>query len=146
MTPARQRLLTLEVSQTVALVTVDVARAVLGVDAETVVARVEEGQIRWVWDLATPGAARRELRFWVAELEQGAGFAPQPVEQAIAAVIGATPGGRQRSAVLEVRWSISAQLIMELVRKQCWQEDRVGHTRFLRRASLENFLRSRLIQ
>jgi hypothetical protein len=144
MNPPVQRSLPLSVSAQVVLATVDVARAVLGVDAESVVAQVEEGKIRWVWDFACPGSTRRELRFWVPELSSGT--KPQPVEQVIAAVIGATPGGRQRAAIIEVRWAISAQLIMGLVRSGCWAEDRVGHTRYLRRASLERFLQERLIQ
>lgn len=139
-----QRSLPLVVAANVALVSVDSAKAVLGVDAESVVAMVEEGKIRWVWDFSAPGSTRRELRFWVAELSGGT--KPQPMEQVIAAVIGATPGGRQRAAIIEVRWAISAQLIMALVRTGCWAEDRVGHTRYLRRASLETFLQSRLIQ
>jgi hypothetical protein len=139
-----QRSLGLTVAANVSLVTVDVVRGVLGVDAETVVARVDEGRLRWVWDFSSPGSARRELRFWTSELTDG--YRPQPVEQVIAAIIGATPGGRQRAAILEQRWCISAQLIMALVRKKCLEEDRVGHTRYLRRPSIEEFLRSRLIQ
>lgn len=139
-----QRSLALCVSANVVLATVDTARAVLGLDAESVVAQVEEGRLRWVWDFAAPGSTRRELRFWVPELSNGT--KPQPVDQVVAAVIGATPGGRQRAAIIEVRWAISAQLIMALVRTGCWAEDRVGHTRYLRRASLETFLQSRLIQ
>lgn len=139
-----QRSLGLTVAANVSLVTVDMVRGVLGVDAETVVSHVEEGKFRWVWDFASPGSVRRELRFWASELTDG--YRPQPVDQVVAAIIGSTPGGRQRAAILEARWCISAQLIMDLVRKKCLEEDRVGHTRYLRRPALENFLRSRLIQ
>jgi len=138
--------LPLTVAANVSLVTVDVARAARGVDAESVVALLESGTIRWAWDFAAPGAScRREVRIWVRDLVGSAG-PDETQESVIAQVIGATPGGRQRAAVIETRWSISAQHIQTLVAAGLWQEDRVGHTRYLRRQSLAAFLADRLIQ
>lgn len=144
------RTLPFEVSTAVSLVSVDTARAVLGMDTESVTAQVERGRLRWVWDFASPGSeTRRELRFWAGELG-GYHGAPddlaEDLSRVIAEIIGPTPGGRQRAAVLSIRFSISAQLIMDMVRAGVWAEDRVQHTRFIRRHSLENFLQSRLIQ
>lgn len=143
----QQRRLALEVSANVSLVTVETVRAVRGVDAESVVASIEEGRIRWAWDFAAPGSAtRREVRIWADEIADPEAVAKRSLAEVIAAVIGATPGGRQRAAVLETRWTISAQHIQALVRAGVWQEDRIGHTRYLRRQTLEAFLQERLIQ
>lgn len=146
-TPSAQRRLPLEVSANVALVTVETVRAVRGVDAESVVACIEEGKIRWAWDVAAPGSAsRREIRIWADEIADPAAVAGMSLASVISAVIGSTPGGRQRAAVIETRWTISAQHIAALVRAGVWQEDRIGHTRYLRRQTLEAFLQERLIQ
>ncbi|MBX3732612.1 MAG: hypothetical protein KF791_08465 [Verrucomicrobiae bacterium] len=151
--PTRTRTSHLDVSSAVSLVSVDTARAVLGMDTESVADQVDRGRLRWVWDFASPGSeTRRELRFWALELvryhcDPGT-MSPHPEDllRVIAEVIGPTPGGRQRAAVLAIRFSISAQLIMDMVRAGVWAEDRVQHTRFIRRHSLENFLQARLIQ
>lgn len=67
---AVQRTLPLTVAQTVALMDTNGARTVLGVDAESISAMVDDGRLLWVWDfaLSPSAAARRELRFWKMDL------------------------------------------------------------------------------
>ncbi|MBN9691328.1 MAG: hypothetical protein J0M24_13915 [Verrucomicrobia bacterium] len=143
-----QRLLALQVSVEVTLVTVDVARAVLGCDSESVSARVDCGQLIWVWDVAAPGANhRRELRFWTAELRSlPEGRQTADPQKVISQVIGNTPEGRQRSALLEVRFSMSPQHVRTLCDAGELDGPIAGHTRYISRASLEGFLLRRLVR
>ncbi len=143
-----QRLLALNVSMEVTLVTIDVARAVLGCDTETVSSQVDAGQLIWVWDFAAPGANhRRELRFWSSEL-RGLPQGRQHADPAdvIGRVIGPTPNGRQRSALMEVRWSLSPQHIRTLCDAGELEGPIAGHTRHLSRQSMEAFLLKRLVR
>lgn len=138
------------VSSEVTLVSLETARAMLGLDSESVVALVDCGRLRWVWDFATPGSDwRREMRFWTTEVLRVAGdmdASAVPEDHVVSCVIGPTPNGRQRAAAIAVRWCLSLQSIMRLVRAQCLSEDRVYKTRYLRRTGLEEFLESRLIR
>ena len=63
-----QRLLNLSINQRTVLVTVDMVRAALGVDADSVQARVEAGEYRWVWNVSAGRGDVRELRFWAREI------------------------------------------------------------------------------
>ena len=63
-----QRLLNLSINQRTVLVTVDMVRAALGVDADSVQARVEAGEFRWVWNVSAGQGDVRELRFWAREI------------------------------------------------------------------------------
>ena len=63
-----QRQLNLSISQRTVLVTVDMVRAARGVDADTISAQVDAGELRWVWDVSNGTGAVRELRFWAREI------------------------------------------------------------------------------
>jgi len=55
-------------SRRTALVSVDVVRAVLGVDAITVGTMVDAGELAWVFDVSATKSGKRELRFWTRTL------------------------------------------------------------------------------
>jgi hypothetical protein len=138
-----QRLLQLQLNQRTALVTVDTARAVLGVDAETIAARIDEGQIRWVFDIALPGAERRELRLWASSL-----VAPEIVHRDSARVIAAIIGHQRatlRGGEVEQLLLCSAQHIQRLHEARLLAGQIIGHTRHLTAASLTAFLQARCI-
>jgi hypothetical protein len=64
-----QRPLNLPVSERTVLVDVNMVRAARGVDADTVTAWVDSGELVWVWNVSTnPGGEIRELRFWAGEI------------------------------------------------------------------------------
>lgn len=138
-----QRLLQLQLSHRTALVTVDTARAVLGVDAETIAARIDEGTLRWVFDLALPQAERRELRLWA-----GALIAPEHVpanaERVLTAIIGHTRP-TMRGAEVEQLFLCSAQHVARLHDLRLLTGEIVGHTRQITTASVTSFLRARCI-
>lgn len=146
-----QRLLHLTLNQRTTLVTVDTARAVLGVDAESVAAMVDDGRLPAVWDIALPGAHRRELRIWAGSLEesfkiQDSSFKPgSPLETEnlkLETLIG-TSRETLRGAEVERLLCCSAQHVQALHKAGEIAGTVVGHTRHITRASLEAFLARR---
>jgi hypothetical protein len=138
-----QRTLSLTLSQRTALVTVDTARAVRGVDAESVLDEIEDGRIPWVWDIASLGSERRELRIW-AEGLRSAECGVRSAEDVIAEIIGTTRPTLRGSEV-ERLLLCSAQLVKQLHEAGELRGALVGHTRHLRRDSLAEFLRRRRV-
>ena len=131
----------------VVLVGMPVARFFLGADSEAVAAMVDDGRLMWVWDFSATGSRRRDLRFWVPELRALPDGRPHAdPREGIGKAIGRTPDGRQRSAEMEVRWSMSAQLVRSLVDLRDLDGPIQGHTRFLTRQSMEAFLLARLVR
>ncbi len=135
------------------LLTLDVVRAVLGLDARGVLEEVESGRLRWVWDIsahqgrrcARTGHRVRELRFWVGEL-----MAPhfchalQP-SQAIALMLGSH---RQLWRTREVMQHLlcSQSIVTRLVDQGELTGPLRGRTRWVTRRSLERFLFRRLLE
>ena len=138
-----QRLLQLQLSHRTALVTVDTARAVLGVDAETIAVRIDEGALRWVFDIALPQADRRELRVWAASL-----IAPDQMPRDAARVLSCILGHNRptmRGGELEHLLLCSAQHIQRLHEAGLLSGEIIGHTRHLTTASVLAFLKARCI-
>ena len=65
---AQPEILHLPLSRRTVLVTADVVRAVYGVEAEAVTAKVESGELQWVFDVSVRGNHVRVPRFWAREL------------------------------------------------------------------------------
>jgi hypothetical protein len=140
-----QRQLNLSISQRTVLVNTEALRAALGVDAETIYAKVDSGEFRWVWDVSTGGGEVRELRFWVREIT-----APQSVVGLdLAAVLAAVLGSeRQRWQGVELaqmllisrpqvkRLSDAGELAGDIVSGKLW----------VRRSVVEKFLNARLVK
>jgi len=152
---ASQRTLPLTVAQTVALLDVNGARTVLGVDAESVAAMVDDGRLLWVWDFAlSPSAsARRELRFWKLDLLAAAAAARDEaapigtrdllLPTVIDTLLPVTKGAFN-SWELQSLFTVSGQQIQRL----CAGRHLVGevrkHTLLITRSSLVAFLTKRL--
>ena len=137
-----QPTLQLPIAQRTALVTVDTARAVRGVDAESIFAEIDDGRIPWVFDIAAPGAARRELRLWARSII--APDARQPLGAVLAAIIG-TNRAVLHGGEVERLFLCSAQLIKQLHEAGELRGALVGHTRHLQRDSLIAFLTRRRV-
>jgi hypothetical protein len=129
----------------VTLVGVETVRAVRGgMDAESISAMVDLGELRWVWDVSTRGA-RRELRFLSAEIVGGQSVAGE--DEAIRMVLGGTTQrSRFRAAQVEQMWVVSAQTILRLGRCGLLTVSMEGRTKWVTRESLVAFLRSRLVR
>jgi len=138
-----QRLLQIQISHRAALVTVDTARVVRGVDAESIVAQIEEGSIAWAWDIGLAGTGRRELRIWSGCL--GTPVAVRLTEaQVIEEVIG-TQRPTLRGSEVERLLCCSAQHVAALHERGALAGVVAGKVRHLRRESLVEFLRQRRV-
>lgn len=82
--------LSLVVAQSTTLVTLDTARAVLGMDAESVTALCESGRLAYAFDLAAAPNLRREIRIWTECLQsyQAGIQLPQDDDSAIESIVG----------------------------------------------------------
>jgi hypothetical protein len=128
----------LPMSARVVLVGLDTVRAALGVDAENVLAKVESGELQFVFNLGT-GNHRRQLRFYLPELT-----APAAADLTLAKVIQNTLGtaaGVHRGE-LERRFCVSHVLIGRLIRHRHLALSAPG---VVSRASLEKFLTARWV-
>jgi excisionase family DNA binding protein len=151
MTSPHQPLLNLALHQRTALVTVETARAALGIDADSVLARIDAGLLRWSWDVsasASPSPSTpstlREIRLWARELIAPELCADLDPAHAIRLVIGLD---RDRLRAVEVAQLllISRPTIMRLVAAGELQGPRMGHAQLVQRPSLAAFLARRLI-
>jgi hypothetical protein len=127
-------------SPRVKLVPLAILRWLFGLDAEAVIARVDEarraGHIRFAFDIGL-GQAARELRFWVKEFVAPKEAKEFSIEGVIADILGARPSFPRGE--LEIEWSLSAQQIGRLLRAGKISERR----HLILRQSLETFLNAR---
>ena len=133
-----QRLFNLPISARTVLVDLQTVRAARGVDAESIVALVDNGELQWVFDLGLGGGDIRELRFWAREI-----IAPETVTNLkLSAVVDSILGNGAtiRRGEIERQWVISAPHVMRLVRAEEIKEIAPGK---ICRLSLVKFLTSR---
>ncbi len=135
---ARQTRLPLEISQRTVLVGVETVRAKFGCDAESVFAMVDNGKLRWVFDVSLDQGVR-ELRFWAGEivapdLQKGA-----TLDHVIRCILGT--GAAIRRGEIERQWVCSAQHVGRLIRAG---ELTLASLSQISRTSLEAFLKRRL--
>jgi hypothetical protein len=152
-----QRMLSLPVASNVALVSLDSARTILGVDAESVSALIDDGTLRWVWDFAisTKAASRRELRFWKLDLLAAHARMqqqPEPIPTrdlllptVLETILPPTKAAFHASE-LQALFTCSAQLIQSFCRSHHMAGEVRAHTRWVSRQSLVSFLSQRLVQ
>lgn len=126
-------------SQRTVLLTMETVRAVLGTDAEAVWAMVDNGGLRWVFDISVQPAALRQLRFWTGEIVAPEQAATQTPDQVIAGILG--HGESRRRGEIERQWICSAQHVMRLIKEG--ELDLIGPQK-ISRASLAAFLKRRL--
>jgi hypothetical protein len=144
--PAASSGASVPISNRTSLVTLDMARACLGIPAGEAMARVEDGRLPWAWDLAASTAGEhkvREVRLWVACLSQDpAALTRMTLPAVIAEVIGSR---RERFSATELsdRMMISHQSLFRLVRAGELSGELAGHVQWISRRSLEKFLTRR---
>lgn len=140
-----QRQLNLSISQRTVLVTCDMVRAALGVDADTVTAKVDAGELRWVWNVSTGAGAVRELRFWAKEIIEPATVARLSVFSALNLILG-TERTRWRGVEIQHLLLVSRPQIFRLHKEGDLPGEIVSGTLWVARAALKRFLTSRLIE
>ena len=140
-----QRHLNLSISHRTVLVTVDMVRAALGVDADSVAAKVDAGELRWAFDVSVNAAELRELRFWAKEI-----IAPEltkslTVAEAINQILG-TERQRWRGTEIQHLLLVSRPTVMRLHHGGELPGEIVGNTLWVTRSGIQQFLKSRLTQ
>jgi hypothetical protein len=137
-----QRHLNLSISQRTVLVTVDMVRAALGVDADSVIAKVEAGELRWVFDVSCGGSIS-EWRFWAKEIIAPEFCAGLTLAGAMKEILG-SERARWRGTEIQHLLLVSRPTVKKLHDDGALPGDIVGGTFSFRRATLETFLRQRL--
>lgn len=146
-----QRHLNLSISNRTVLVTGDMVRAALGVDADTITAKVDAGEFRWVWDVtAVEGREARvegrirELRFWAKEIVAPQFVARLGVREALAEILG-QDRQRFRGTELQHLLLVSRPQIKRLRDEGLLAGEIVGSTLWVNRSVVETFLTKRLV-
>jgi hypothetical protein len=132
----------LKISHRTVLVTADVVRAVYGVDTEAVMAKVESGELQWVFDVSVRGGNCREPRFWARELMAPERCRMTPA-QAVQAILG-EDRERWRGTAIQQLLMVSRPSVLRWHRAGDLPGKRVGHTFFVARRTLDQFLTARL--
>lgn len=136
----------LPLSPRVPLVKIDTVIAARGESADVIRAHIEKGKLRWIFNLAAPKTAIRDLRFWNREISAFA-CAERSALDAVAttnnrAVVKEILGESQtfRPGEVCLLLGISRPTLMQLRR-----ELRAGHGDTVSRKALEQFLTRRLL-
>lgn len=145
MTPSAQLVLPLRIDQSVALVDVYTVCASLGVEAETVATMVDIGDLPWAFDISCGSRAVRELRIWRTSLTEPERAKGVPLGEVIQDVIGCHLAEDEvRAARIEKRWLVSTRTILRHRMKGEISGRVSGHTLWLTRLSLVEFLTRRV--
>lgn len=140
--PVSQGRLPLVLSERTRLVCMYTARAVLGIDTDSVIAKVDNGELRWVWDVGVHGVKNAvvEYRFLAAELSKEQSF--HTIEDVIAHCV---PAGRDRlrRGELVQMMMVSRVHVHNLVKEGELRGDAAEPLNFVTMRSVTNFLRLR---
>lgn len=148
-TGLNQRALSLRVEQRTVLVTVDAVRGKFVCDAESVWAMVDNGELRWAFDVAlglggssssSSSNHKRKLRFWTRELIAPETTRGLELDAVVASILGVHRTELRRGEI-ERQWIVSAQHVMRLVKSGQLKLSRPGH---ITRASAAAFLKARI--
>ncbi len=137
--------LRIPLSDLVALVPLDTAGAAAGVHVDEAVRRVENGTWPWCFDLAAGRREIREIRIWrQCLIDPGTAGIAEP-QQVVADCIG-TNNGDVRGAAIETRWRISDRTLRRLLDRGEITGRLNGHTLWIHRSSLAEFLIRRRVR
>lgn len=140
MTTPRQPLLRMPIAADVALIPLITVGALLGLHRDGVEELVDQGEWPWVFDLRTGKGTIRELRVWRGCFGKAeCGMRNAELKAVVADVIGTTTGD-VRGAMLETRWQVSNQTLRRLLHNGNIRGRMTGHTLWLERESLAEFL------
>jgi len=139
---SQPEILRLPLSRRTVLVPLDVVRAVYGVEAEAVMAKVDSGELQWVFDVSVRGRHVRVPRFWAREL-----MAPEQCRmtpaQAVQLILG--PNRQNwRSTEIQQLLLTSRATVMRWHRSRLLRGKTKGRTVWVTRRRLERFLLQRL--
>lgn len=145
---AQQPILPIMIPAASALVTIETARVLLGIDEDSVLALIDCGRLRWSWDIAILRLRIREVRIWSRCLSAYQTNSPQPGETLNEVVQMVVPlQSREWLRASEVRGILccSQQHIERLARCGILRGQVDGRTRWVQRESLESFLLRRRV-
>jgi hypothetical protein len=138
----KPEILHLPLSRRTVLVTADVVRAVYGVEAEAVTAKVDNGELQWVFDVSVRGNHVRVPRFWAREL-MAPGQCQMTPAQAVEMILG--PDRQNwRSTEIQQLLMTSRATMMRWHRSRVLRGKTKGRTVWVTRGRLERFLLKRL--
>jgi hypothetical protein len=143
MSLAYQPRLNLAINTRTVLVDTNTVRAARGVDADSVLAATDAGELRWVWDVSAAAAAERrvrELRFWAREVIMPEGTRGLTLEQVLECIV---PPGRETFAGTQVGQLLMVSRPTMLALYAEMSAVLVGRAITVPRRGLERFLRSR---
>jgi len=129
-------------SPRIRLVPLAIARWILGLDAESVIKRVDNAvhpnHIRFAFDIsADKNRSARELRFFIGEMNAPELMKKGSIKQAIAEILGTHPTFSRGD--IEIQWITSSNQVSRLVQAGHFKQN--GNR--ISRASLEAFLLAR---
>lgn len=130
------------------LLSVEAARAMLGVDEDSVLSLIEHGELRWAWDISLRSAKIREVRIWAECVAARQNRAPQPgdsLDAVLPDVIGVRERERVTATYVRDRLLCSQQHIERLVSLGVLRGHVVDRTRWVETRSLYEFLTSRIL-
>lgn len=141
-----QSLLNLPLSHRTVLVSMEVVRAVQALDWESIMAKVDCGEFRFAFDISA--AARgsghcAEWRFWVREIIAPESCAGLEMPRGIEMIINTT---RPRLSRIETAHILGCTRthVMRLVDSGFLIADAAAADRFITRASLQDFLKTKI--
>ena len=134
------------------LVPVGAAMVILDRDEDEILHAVENGALGWAWDIATPGAERRELRVWRDSIVTLATMAKPELLEAEEVMARIVPPGPIRSPQLQRLLSCSSTHVHSLIDAGVFDVEQgpgapsgpQSYT-LLRRSSVIRFLRGRRV-
>jgi len=137
--PRPQMSLNLPIAARTVFVDLGTVRAALGVDAESVLAKVDAGELRWVFDIGI-GTEKRELRFWARELIAPGLCEALNLDQALIQILNG--GVTIRRGEIERQWVVSHVTVMRWIREGLVFQYAPGQ---IARESLARFLKERCV-
>lgn len=140
--------LPITVAQSTTLVTIDTARAVLGIDAVSVTALCESGEIRYAFDLASDANHRREIRIWAESLAQYKSGRRLEADDrgAIESIVGHPLSQWIACSQVAQRFTIHRRTVYRWAEAHLITANQNNHSYHVLRVSLTQFLQSRRIK
>jgi hypothetical protein len=143
----KQTRFTLPLADDVRLVTVESARAVLGITAESVKELYEDGQLTAFNLSARRDPSRNEVRIWAASLRGEPTLAPEAIiaDCLLTTAVRLPENFHLNNSQLERAWCVSNQILLQLIAKKYLEGVRVGRNWKVNRSSAAKFLKERML-
>jgi excisionase family DNA binding protein len=144
-----QRTLPLLVPANTTLLGLQAVRAILGVDTDSVVSLIDEGELAWCFDLCARGQTdRRDLRVWVECVicrRHDKAQPDGPALEILQEITGYHASQWISAHNLAVRFNVTRPTVMRWCKRGDLDSELVGHERRVRRASVPTFLARRMV-